>query len=147
MIDPLVVEFTVDAGPDHAFSVWVSKASLWWPRSKTVSDESLADVVFEPFVGGRIYERDRTGAEHDWGTVVRWDPPERIDFTWHLFFDPAEATDVSITFRPREGGTAVRLEQRGWERLGAAGPVRRDRTRTAWGLITPPYATAVSDPI
>ena len=64
---------------------------------------------------------------------------------WHLFFDRAEATEVEITFTEVGDRTTVRLEQRGWERLGAAGVERRDRTRTAWATITGLYAQATGD--
>ena len=142
MTPPLVVEFAVDASVEHAFAVWVRNPDRWWPKSKTVSRDSLDEVVIEPVVGGRIYERNRDGDEHDWGRVVVWEPPTRIGFTWHLFFDPAEATDVSITFRPDGAITRVRLEQTGWDRLGAGGGERRTNTIRAWESITPLYAAA-----
>jgi len=71
------------------------------------------------------------------------DAPGRLRYLWHLFFDPSEATEVEVTFTAREAGTAVRLEQRGWERLGDAGPPRRDRTRRAWAAITARFADAL----
>ena len=36
MMEPIIVEFEVEASPEHAFDVWTSKPSLWWPRSHTV---------------------------------------------------------------------------------------------------------------
>ena len=95
--------------------------------------------MIEPFVGGRVFERDEAGQEHDWGRVVAWDPPHRVAYTWHLFFDPSEATDVSVTFESLGSSTTVRLEQRGWERLGEAGPARRHNTIAAWEFIAPHY--------
>jgi hypothetical protein len=59
-------------------------------------------------------------------------------------FDRAEATEVDITFRAVESGTAVRIEQRGFERLGDAGPPRRARTDQAWGVVTAAFARAVA---
>ena len=75
------------------------------------------------------------GAEHDWGEVLDWDPPGRLRYLWHLFFDRSEATEVEVTFSPAGEGTAVRLEQRGWERLGDAAADRRTRTRDAWSEL------------
>jgi hypothetical protein len=49
---------------------------------------------------------------------------------------------VEISFTGSGRHTLVRLEQRGWERLGEPGLVRRDRSRTAWAAITPHYAAA-----
>ena len=132
MTDPLVIEFAVQAPVDHAFAVWTERCATWWPPDHTVSRGPEA-VTFEPRAGGRIFERGADGAEHEWGQVVAWEPPTRVAYRWHLFFDPSEATDIEVTFRG-EGDecTVVRLEQRGWERLGDAGPPRRERTGRVW---------------
>jgi uncharacterized protein YndB with AHSA1/START domain len=89
-----------------------------------------------PRPGGRIVERAPGGAEHDWGEVLDWEPPRGLRYLWHLFFDPSEATEIEVTFTPVDGRTTVRLEQRGWERLGEAGPRRRTRTQQVWRTIT-----------
>jgi len=132
--EPLVVEFEVDATPAQAFDLWTRRCATWWPRSHTVSGDPTA-IVFEPRSGGRILERAAGGVEHAWGTVVDWQPPTRLRYRWHLFFAPAQATEVEVTFTALGAGTAVRLEQRGFERLGDAGPARRARTGRAWGTI------------
>lgn len=142
MTEPLVVEFEVDAPVAHAFDVWTRRCSTWWPPSHTISGDPAA-ITFEPHGGGRIVERSAAGHEHDWGEVLDWDPPVRLRYLWHLFFDRAEATEVEVTFTPVDGRTAVRLEQRGWDRLGAAGIERRDRTRAAWAVITQHYAAMI----
>lgn len=43
--------------------------------------------------------------------VLDWEPPNRLRFLWHLFFDPSEATEVELTFTARGQGTDVRLVQ------------------------------------
>ena len=96
--------------------------------------------------GGRIVERGPDGAEHDWGRVLDWEPPTRLRYLWHLFFDPSEATEVELTFTAVASGTAVRLEQRGWDKLGTAGPPRRERTGQVWGALTAAYARACASP-
>jgi uncharacterized protein YndB with AHSA1/START domain len=137
-IPPLVVELVVDAEPDHAFEVWVARTALWWPAGHTVSGDPAA-IVFEPRVSGRIFERGPDGAEHDWGEVLAWEPPARLRYLWHLFFDRAEATVVEITFRATDGGTLVRLEQTGWDALGDEGRSRRERTIAGWATVTDRY--------
>ena len=57
----------------------------------------------------------------DWGRVLDWEPPTRLRYLWHLFFAPLEATEVELTFTAVPAGTAVRLEQRGWEHAGGGG--------------------------
>lgn len=137
-IPPLVVEFEVGAPVAHAFHVWVDEAARWWPRSHTVSGGPAA-VVFEPRAGGRIFERGGDGTEHVWGEVLEWDPPGRLRYLWHLFFTRDDATEVEVTFTPSPVGTSVRLVQTGWDRLGDAGPVRRERTVAGWAAVTSPY--------
>lgn len=135
---PLVVSFEVAAAPAVAFDTWVARTAMWWPKGHTVSGDP-GRIVFEPAVGGRIYEVGPDGVEHAWGTVEAWEPPDRLVYRWHLFFAPDEATVVEVTFSPAAAGTAVRLEQRGWEALGAQGPVRRERTTAGWAAVTAPY--------
>src|ERR671924_654356 len=133
-LDPLVIEFEVGVPPAQAFDAWTQRCGTWWPPSHTISGDPAA-IVFEPCAGGRIFERPRGGGEHDWGRVLEWRPPSRLRYRWHLFFDESEATEVDVAFRPQGTGTAVRLEQRGWEHLGAAGPPRRAKTGQAWQHI------------
>jgi uncharacterized protein YndB with AHSA1/START domain len=143
MTEPLVVEFAVAAPPAHAFEVWTNRVATWWPDSHTLSGDP-ASITFEPGPGGRIVEVAADGARHEWGEVLEWDPPRRLRFLWHLFFDREEATEVEVRFLDDRGGTLVRLEQTGWDRLGTAGPPRRDRTRGAWTSIMAHYAAATA---
>ena len=109
--------------------------------SHTISGDPAA-ITFEPRAGGRILERAADGSEYDWGTVVAWEPPRRLRYRWHLFFDPSEATEVEVSFSPAPAGTTVRLEQRGWEALGDAGASRRTRTGTVWAIVAERFAGA-----
>lgn len=144
MIDPIVVEFDVRASPGHAFRVWTEKPSMWWPRSHTVTRDPALTVVFEPFQGGRIYERGSDGTEHEWGEVLIWEPPIRIGYLWHLFFDRAEATEITVTFTEIDSGARVRLIQSGFERLGRdVAAERRRRTGDAWLELTELYREAI----
>jgi uncharacterized protein YndB with AHSA1/START domain len=140
-IDPLVVAFEVGVPPSQAFDTWTDRCATWWPRSHTISGHPTA-ILFEPRPGGRIVEQAPDGTEHPWGEILDWEPPTRLRYRWHLFFDPSDATEVEVTFTPVGGGTAVRLEQRGWDQLGDAGTRRRERTHNAWQAITPRYARA-----
>ncbi|MBV9604119.1 MAG: SRPBCC domain-containing protein [Solirubrobacterales bacterium] len=140
-IEPLVIEFEVGVPPAQAFETWTRRCATWWPPSHTVS-RAPAAITFEPRAGGPIVERASDGTEHRWGTVLDWEPPVRLRYLWHLFFEESEATEVAVTFTPREAGTAVRLEQTGWERLGDVGPPRRDRTRQVWAAITARFTAA-----
>ncbi len=133
--EPLIVEFKVGVSPARAFAVWTEQCATWWPRAHTISGDPAA-ITFEPRAGGRIFERSTGNVEHEWGRVLDWEPPARLRYLWHLFFDASEATEVEVTFTAVAASTAVRLEQRGWDRLGETGIERRARTHTAWARLT-----------
>lgn len=143
MIEPIDLEFEVDAGVDHAFEMWTGRTALWWPRGHTLSKAEDLTIAFEPRPGGRIYERTGDGSEHDWGEIVEWDPPHSLTYLWFLFFDRREATTVQVTFSPTPAGTSVRIFQSGFERLGEAGQERRTRTTMAWETIGDRFAAAI----
>jgi uncharacterized protein YndB with AHSA1/START domain len=92
-MEPLEIAFIVGCSPDHAFAVWATRTSLWWPHGHSVSGSPGLTVTFEPRPGGRIYERTPEGEEHDWGEVLAWEPPHRLAYLWHLRFDRTDATD------------------------------------------------------
>lgn len=138
----IVKSFEVKASPDHAFEVWTTKVGMWWPRDHTMGGEDHLDVVFDP-PSGRIYERTRGGVEIEWGSIIEWSPPNRIVYSWHLFFPPAEATTVAVTFEPAGDVTRVRIDHSGFEGLGAAGPPRQQRTGHVWDLMATLYTAAL----
>ncbi len=144
MTDPLVVEFEVAVPPERAFDLWTRRCASWWPPSHTISGRPAA-ITFEPRRDGRIFERSPQGDQHDWGRVLDWEPPTRLRYRWHLFFDPSEATEVEVTFTAIGDRTAVRLEQGGWEHLGPEGVDRRARTEHAWGTIGERFARSCED--
>ncbi|MEW6059703.1 MAG: SRPBCC domain-containing protein [Actinomycetota bacterium] len=120
---PLRLSLRVRCPAQRAFEVWTSEIARWWPTEHTVAGERALDIVLEPRVGGRIYERTTGGIELDWGEVTEWEPPSRLAYRWHLREDGADTTEVAITFKERRDSTTrVRIEHRGWERLGALGP-------------------------
>jgi hypothetical protein len=141
--EPLRMTFTVDCPAVHAFTVWTARISAWWPADHTVSGDAGLDVVLEPIVGGRIFERTQSGVEHDWGEVTVWEPPRRLGYLWHLRRDRADATEVEITFTERDGATVVAIEHRGWDRLGALGPDWREANKGGWSTLLPHYIAAV----
>lgn len=143
MIEPLRFEFEVACDAAHAFRTWTSRATAWWPRSHTVARDQVAEIVFEPHIGGRVYERTRSGLENEWGAVTAWDPPRRLAYLWHIATDRAHATDVEIRFvRIGPAATRVVIEHGGWDRLGAErGQAWRDENQGGWRGVLPDYVT------
>jgi Activator of Hsp90 ATPase homolog 1-like protein len=143
VIDPLRITFDVACRPERAFELWTTQTSTWWPTSHTVSAQPNVEVVIEPVVGGRIYERTEAGEEHDWGQVTAWEPPSRIAYLWHLRQDRADATEVEIAFAAtHQTGTRVSIEHRGWQALGARGPGHRERNQRGWDGLLPHFKAA-----
>ena len=144
MIEPIRLAIEVACPPDHAFAVWTAGIDRWWPADHTVSGRDDLVVVLEPRAGGRIFEREPDGAEHDWGEVTIWEPPRRLGYLWHLRRDRADATVVEIRFVAAGEGTRVEIEHRGWEALGSEGEAWRDRNHGGWATLLPWFVGAAT---
>jgi hypothetical protein len=123
-IAPVVRTVQVNAPPARAFELFASRIGRWWPKTTSVGKTPFVDVIMEPRVGGRWFERDAEGAETQWGHVMAWEPPSRLLLAWQLnsqfTYDPDLVTEVEVTFAPAaEGGALVTLEHRHLERFGA----------------------------
>jgi len=136
VIEPLRTEIVVACAAPHAFATWAARFGQWWPRGHSVSGDPVA-VVFEPGVGGRIYERTVDGDEIDWGEVVAWAPPRRLAYRWHIRRPAEQATLVEIHFTANgTDSTRVEIVHTGWEVLGAEAESWRDANRGGWhGLL------------
>lgn len=142
--DPLRIEFDVACSVEHAFAVWTSGISTWWPSDHTVSGAPDLQIILEGEVGGRIFERTPNGVEHDWGEVTGWDPPRALRYLWHLRRDRSDATEVEIRFLPAgEADTRIEIEHRGWERLGEAAEQWRNQNHAGWTSLIPHYRAAL----
>jgi uncharacterized protein YndB with AHSA1/START domain len=139
--EPLELSFTVGCSTEDAFDTYAVRTSLWWPHQHSVSGEDGITVTFEPFPGGRIYERTPGGSEHEWGEVVVWERPRRLVYLWHLAVDRSDATEVEVAFTAGapEEGTLVAITHRGWDRLGDKGAARRERNHEGWSGLLPHY--------
>ena len=145
MTTPLRICFEVACPVEHAFRIWTSRISTWWPKDHTVTGHGELSVILQNEVGGRIYERTADGREHDWGRVTRWEPPNRLSYSWHLGRDPSDATEVDIRFLPRaDMATRIEIEHHGWERLGAAADQWRDQNSAGWQTLLPHFLTAIT---
>ncbi len=120
----------VDASLERSFSVFTERIGDWWSPDHHILQGELAEMVFEPRVGGHIYDRAVDGSECRWARVLAYDPPHRLVFNWditnqfQLETDPNKTSEVEVTFSA-EGPdrTRVVLEHRnldhhgdGWQR-------------------------------
>ena len=103
---------------EEAFRVFTEGIHTWWPlQTHAVDPENAQTVVLEGREGGRMFERTPTG-EHVWGTIVAWEPPNRLGYTWHPGRDEESAQEVEVLFTPEGDRTRVDLRHWGWEKLG-----------------------------
>jgi uncharacterized protein YndB with AHSA1/START domain len=120
---PVRTSIRVDTHPARAFDVFAASMGQWWLPSNSINASPLKDVVIEPRVGGRWYERGEDGSECDWGRVLAWEPPARLVLAWQIDgqwrFNPDLVTEVEVRFIPDgEHATRVELEHRNIERFG-----------------------------
>jgi uncharacterized protein YndB with AHSA1/START domain len=141
--DAVTTSVLVPLEPGAAFELFTDRFSDWWPKdSHHIGDADAAEVFLDARPGGRWYERAEDGAECDWGSVLEIDRPNRILLAWHLTPewrydpDPANATEVEVTFIAEEEQTRVTLEHRGFEVHGEAGATMRESVGGDGGWAT-----------
>jgi uncharacterized protein YndB with AHSA1/START domain len=145
-------EITVNVAPERAFAFFTERFDAWWPRSHHIGAADLDEAIIEPRAGGRWYERGVDGSECDWGEVLAYEPPHRVMLSWHLNGewaydpDPAQASEVEVTFTPVGDGTRVEIVHRGFERAGATAGALRDAVSRegGWGGLLKLFAEAVA---
>ena len=109
----------------------------------------IAETVFEPREGGRIYDRGVDGSECRWARVLVYEPAVRVVFSWDispqwvLEDDPDNASEVEVRFEPlSDERTRVVLEHRNLDRHGPMWTAVRDGVDGAegWPLYLARYA-------
>jgi uncharacterized protein YndB with AHSA1/START domain len=130
---------TVDCSPEVAFELFTERKTEWWPyETHAASGEKPEQVVYEPRVGGRVYDRLRDGRENQWATVLAWEPPHRVVIEWNV--NPANpTTELEVRFTPEGDGTRVDLEHRGWERYGDKAAESFGSYNSGWDLVLGRY--------
>ena len=124
----------VDAPIDTAFSVFTEDFDSIKPREHNLLEVDIAESVFEPRVGGHVYDIASDGSECRWSRVLAYDPPERVVFSWDINLrweietDLDRTSEVEVRFTEEAPDrTRVDLEHRhldrhgdGWEQMRAA---------------------------
>jgi len=132
----------VDAPVDEAFTVFTKDIGSWWPTDHHILQAPLAAMVFEPRVGGHVYDVGTDGSECHWARVLAYEPPTRVVFSWDITLqwqvetDPARTSEVEVRFFPEgERRTRVELEHRHIDRHGDGWENMRDAVGSpeGWG--------------
>ena len=130
----------VDAPIERAFTVFTEEIGSWWPEDHHILQADLAEMVFEPRVGGHVYDRGVDGSECRWARVLAYDPPNRIviswdiNLQWQLEADPGRTSEVEVRFIAEgPARTSVELEHRGLERHGDGWQQMRDAVGSPGG--------------
>ena len=131
--DAVRTSITVEVPVERAFAVFTDEIGTWWDPDHHLLEGELAEMVFEPRVGGRVYDRGVDGSECAWARVLAYEPPDRfviswdIDTSWKLETNPERTSEVEVRFLP-EGPerTRVELEHRNLERHGEGWEGMRD---------------------
>jgi len=134
------VATTVQAPPARAFEVFTTRFADWWNPDHHIIEAPLAEMVFEPRVGGHIFDRGTDGSECRWATILAYEPPHRLVFSWNIGLDwkletnPERASEVEVRFTA-EGPerTLVELEHRNIDRHGDGWQAMRDAVGSPGG--------------
>ena len=115
----------VDAPIDRAFRVFTEDFGAFKPTSHNLLAVEIAETVFEPRVGGHLYDRGVDGSECRWARVLAYEPPDRIVISWdigphwQLETNLEKASEVEVRFiAETDRRTRVELEHRNLDRHG-----------------------------
>jgi uncharacterized protein YndB with AHSA1/START domain len=142
---------TVEAPVERAFEVFTKGIGTWWDPSHHILEGELAEMVFEPRVGGYIYDRATDGTECRWSRVLAYEPPSRLVFSWDISpqwqieTDHEKTSEVEVRFNA-EGPdrTHVELEHRHLDRHGDGWERVRDAVGSPNGWNLQPFADAAT---
>ena len=131
----------VNVPVERAFHVFTAGIGTWWDESHHILQAPLAELVFEPFVGGHIIDRGTDGSECRWARVLAYEPPTQVVFSWdinlqwQLETDPARTSEVVIDFAALDDArTRVTLTHRHLDRHGEGWEQMRDAVGRGWDL-------------
>ena len=145
-------QILVDAPITRAFSVFTEEFDRIKPREHNMLDVEIAETVFEPREGGRIYDRGVDGSECQWARVLAYEPPDRVVFSWDISPrwqiepDHEKTSEVEVRFiAEAPERTRVELEHRNLDRHGEGWESERDGVagEGGWPLYLQRFAELV----
>jgi uncharacterized protein YndB with AHSA1/START domain len=143
----------VEAPIERAFTVFTDGFGTFKPREHNLLEAEIAETVFEPRVGGNIYDRGVDGSECRWARVLVYEPPNRVVFSWDISpqwqieSDPDKTSEVEVRFiAETPDRTRVELEHRNLDRHGEGWESERDGVGSdqGWPLYLNRFAEQVA---
>jgi uncharacterized protein YndB with AHSA1/START domain len=123
----------VEAPIARAFTVFTEGIGTWFPPEYNLLAVPIAERVFEPRVGGRVYDRGVDGSQCQWGRVLVYEPPHRVVISWDISprwqieTDHTKTSEIEVHFiGETPNRTRVELEHRHLERHGEGWEQLRD---------------------
>jgi uncharacterized protein YndB with AHSA1/START domain len=115
----------VEAPIERAFRVFTDDFGRFKPREHNLLEVDIAETVFEPRVGGHLFDRGVDGSECRWARVLAYEPPHRVVFSWDISprwqieTDVEKTSEVEVQFiSEAPERTRIELEHRNLERHG-----------------------------
>src|SRR5262249_48514832 len=87
----------VEAPIERAFSVFTDDFGSFKPPEHNLLEVEIAETVFEPRVGGYLYDRGVDGSECRWARVLAYEPPNRVLLSWDISPQWQLETDIART--------------------------------------------------
>jgi uncharacterized protein YndB with AHSA1/START domain len=146
-------QIVVEVPIERAFSIFTEKFDSIKPRDHNMLAVDIAETVFEPREGGRIYDRGVDGSECQWARVLAFEPPNRVVFSWDISpqwqieSDPDKTSEVEVRFiAETPDRTRVELEHRNLDRHGEGWESERDGVGSdqGWPLYLNRFAEQVA---
>jgi uncharacterized protein YndB with AHSA1/START domain len=146
-------QIVVDVPVGEAFTTFTARFGDFKPPEHNLLGAPIAETVFEPRVGGHIYDRAADGTECRWARVLAYEPPHRVVFswdigpTWQLETEPDSTSEVEVRFIAEDPHrTRVELEHRNLDRHGPGWEAVRDGVAEdqGWPLYLDRYAALLT---
>jgi uncharacterized protein YndB with AHSA1/START domain len=147
-------QVVVEAPIERAFRVFTEDFGSFKPPEHNMLGVEIAETVFEPRVGGHLYDRGVDGSECRWARVLAYEPPNRVVISWDISPqwqiepDPEKTSEVEVRFvSEAPGRTRVELEHRNLDRHGPGWEPERDAVggEGGWPLYLRRFAERLGD--
>jgi uncharacterized protein YndB with AHSA1/START domain len=147
-------EITVRAPIERAFAVFTERFGDFKPPEHNLLRAPIAETVFEPRVGGHIYDRAVDGSECRWARILAYQPPDRVVFSWDISpqwqieSEPDNTSEVEVRFIAEAPAlTRVVLEHRDIDRHGPGWRAVADGVAddAGWPLYLARYAALFAE--